>query len=86
MTPKIQKLFRAYDPTTEWMGAPCETQAEALGHATAHNQACAAKGGTGAAEVVRKGESNGRCMRLDGTYASCPRGSTETWRGGVRWR
>lgn len=76
--------YRAYDLTTEWMGAVRDSVERAESDASAHNRGCAKQGGYGSAIVVtRDPESQNRCVEAStGNVVWPPHGRSN---GSVRW-
>lgn len=81
----MDKIYRAYDTTTEWMGRPRASVAAAHSDADRHNAGCLAQGGYGRAIVVRRDEEGrgDRCETLSGKTVWPPHGKSC---GAVRWR
>lgn len=76
--------YRAYDTTTEWMGAPCASVADAQRAADEHNDGCLSQGGYGRAIVVQRNpDAPGRCIDLEGRTVWPPHGRSS---GAARWR
>lgn len=79
------RLYRAYDTTTEWMGEARPTIDAADRDAKRHNDGCAKQGGYGSAIVVTQSDPSDTwptCVDLEGKTVWPPHGRTS---GAVRW-